>query len=159
MKLIIAGGRDFEDKVLAVNSFIELIAEVNYNLIPNAIPTNNLTEQNNDAKSIVVRENPFTEIVSGGARGADRVGEFVAQFYNIPVKRFIPDWDTLGKRAGYVRNAEMAEYVMSDYNDGEQNSILQRGALLAFWDKKSKGTGHMINIAKQKGLIVKVVYY
>lgn len=150
MKLIIAGGRDFEDNVLAVNSFMALIAEVNYNHNCAAIPTNSFTEQNNDMKSIVVRENPFTEIVSGGSgytnetRGADRVGEFVAHFYNIHVKRFIPDWDTLGKRAGYVRNVEMAEYADS---------------LLVFWDKKSKGTEHMIKIAKQKGLIVKIVYY
>ena len=140
MKLIIAGGRDFEDKVLAVNSFMALIAEVNYTITQ----TKTITEQNNDKKSIVVRENPFTEIVSGGARGADRVGEFVAQFYNIPVKRFIPDWDTLGKRAGYVRNAEMAEYA---------------DALLVFWDKKSKGSEHMIKVANLKGLLVKVVNY
>ena len=150
MKLIIAGGRDFEDKVLAVNSFMELIAEVNYNLIP----TNNLTEQNNDTKSIVVRENPFTEIVISHTKGDYCIGEFVANFYRIPVKRFIPDWDTLGKRVGYVRNVEMAEYTMSDYNDGEQ-----KGALLAFLDKKSKGSENMIDIAKKKGLIVKVVHY
>ena len=31
--------------------------------------------------------------------------------------------------------------------------------LIAFWDRKSKGTNHMINIAKKAGLIVKVVYY
>lgn len=144
MKLIIAGGRDFEDKVLAVKSFMELIAEVNYGFNHTVIPTDTITEQDNDAKSIVVRENPFTEIVSGGARGADRVGEFVAKFYNIPVKRFIPDWDGLGKKAGYVRNVEMAEYA-----DG----------LLAFWDKKSKSMEHMIKIAKQKGLLVKVILY
>ena len=65
MKLIIAGGRDFEDKVLAVNSFMELIAEVNHGVIPNET----ITEQNNDTKSIVVRENPFTEIFSGGEKG------------------------------------------------------------------------------------------
>lgn len=151
MKLIIAGGRDFEDKVLAVNSFMALIAEVNYTLKPNK----NITEQNNDTKSILVRENPFTEIVSGGSgyanetRGADRVGEFVAQFYNIPVKRFIPDWDAHGIEVDglpleYVRNVEMVQYA---------------DALLAFWDKKSKGIEHMIKVAKQKGLLVKIVYY
>lgn len=144
MKLIIAGGRDFEDKVLAVNSFMALIAEVNYTSTPTVTQTNTITEQHNDTKSIVVRENPFTEIVSGGARGADRVGEFVAKFYNIPVKRFIPDWDGLGKKAGYVRNVEMAEYA-----DG----------LLVFWDKKSKGSEHMIKVANLKGLLVKVILY
>ena len=38
---------------------------------------------------------------------------------------------------------------MDDYAD----------ALLAFWDKKSKGTEGMIAYAKKKGIIVKVVYY
>lgn len=156
MKLIITGGRDFDDKVLAVNSFRALIAEVNYAEVNyTLIPTNNLTEQNNDTKSIVVRDNPFTEIVIIHTKGDCHIGEFVAKFYRIPVKRFIPDWDGLGKKAEYVRNVEMAEYAVSDYNNG----LSQKGALLAFWDKKSKGTEYMINIAKQKGLLVKVILY
>lgn len=113
MKLIIAGGRDFDDITLTALHFCDLDFEV-------------------------------TEVVSGGARGADRCGEKVATIYGIPVKKFIPDWDGLGKRAGFVRNAEMAEYA---------------DALLAFWDKKSKGTKHMIDTATKKGLHVKVVYY
>ena len=123
MKLIIAGGRDFEDKILATTEF------------------GNFEQQVWEQTGI---ERPFTEIVSGGARGADRVGEFVAKFYNIPVKKFIPDWDGLGKRAGFVRNAEMGDYA---------------DALLAFWDKKSRGTKQMIDYATKKGLLVKVVYY
>lgn len=105
MKLIIAGGRDFEDKVLAVNSFMALIAEVNYAVIQNKT----ITEQNNDTKSIVVRDNPFTEIVISHTKGVEsthysrigdcHIGEFLANFYHIPVNRFIPYLDTLGKRA------------------------------------------------------------
>ena len=124
MKLIIAGGRDFNDKVLAFSSFIEFAQEVN---------SENLS-----------KVNPFTEIVSGGARGADRVGEWVAHVSGVPIKQFIPDWSGLGKRAGFVRNAEMGDYA---------------DALLAFWDGKSKGTKSMIDYATKKGLIVKVVYY
>lgn len=124
MKLIIAGGRDFEDKVLACKEFSNFVAELS-----------------NESMSKV---NPVTEIVSGGARGADRIGEFVAKFYGIPVKQFIPDWSGLGKRAGFVRNSEMGDYA---------------DALLAFWDKKSRGTKQMIDYATKKGLLVKVVYY
>ena len=123
MKLIIAGGRDFEDRILATTAFGNFEQEV---------------------WELTGVEKPFTEIVSGGARGADRVGEFVGRFYNIPIKQFIPDWEGLGKRAGFVRNAEMGDYA---------------DALLAFWDKNSKGTAHMIQTAKQKGLIVKVINY
>lgn len=176
MKLIIAGGSDFEDKVLAVNSFMELIAEINYAEVNHTlIPSNTITEQNNDTKSIVVRENPFTEIVINHTKGVEstpysrigdcHIGEFVANFYRIPVKRFIPDWDTLGIEADglpseYLSNLEMAEYTVSDYNDVlSQKGLFAKGALLVFWDKKSKGTEHMIKIAKQKGLLVKVVHY
>ena len=123
MKLIIAGGRDFEDKILATTEF------------------GNFEQKVWEQTGI---EKPFTEIVSGGARGADRVGEFVAKFYNLPIKRFIPDWGGLGKRAGFVRNAEMGDYA---------------DALLAFWDGKSKGTRQMIDYATKKGLFVKVVHY
>ena len=150
MKLIITGGRDFEDKVLAVNSFMALIAEVNYAEINyNVIPTNTITEQNNDTRSIVVRENPFTWIFINHKKGDYCIGEFVAKFYNMPVKSFITDWDKLGKRSDclpseYVGNIEMVQYA---------------DALLAFWDKKSNGTEHMIKIAKQKGLLVKIINY
>lgn len=124
MKLIIAGGRDFEDKDRAVLEFKEFQHELNRGITREYIPV--------------------TEIVSGGARGADRVGEYVALLHRIPVKKFIPDWNGLGKKAGHVRNAEMGDYA---------------DALLAFWDGKSKGTQHMINYARKKGLKVKVVYY
>ena len=45
-----------------------------------------------------------------------------------------PDWDKYGKSAGYIRNTEMAE---------------AGDILVAFWDGKSKGTEHMINIMKK----------
>lgn len=32
-------------------------------------------------------------------------------------------------------------------------------ALVAFWDGESKGTEHMINIAKEKGLKVRVITF
>ena len=124
MKLIIAGGRDFTDVPLAAWHFTAFVEELHP-----------------EATALVPC---ITEIVSGTARGADKVGEEVAKAFGIPVKQFIPDWDGLGKRAGFVRNAEMAEY-------GD--------ALLAFWDKRSKGTKHMIDTATKKGLKVKVVYY
>lgn len=123
MKLIIAGSRDFEDKILALKEFGKFSIEVS-DIVGNVLP--------------------FTEIVSGGARGADRVGEYIAQMTNLPIKQFIPDWGGLGKKAGHVRNREMGDYA---------------DALLAFWDKQSKGTESMIKIATLKGLIVKVVYY
>ena len=71
------------------------------------------------------------EIVSGGARGADTLAEQFAGKYNLKLKIFKADWDRLGKSAGYARNVEMANYA---------------DILIAFWDCKSKGTNHMMNI-------------
>lgn len=80
-----------------------------------------------------------TEIVSGCARGVDRLGEILAKELNIPCALFPANWETLGKRAGYVRNIEMARYA-----DG----------LLVFWDGESRGTKHMIDIAKKEQMLV-----
>ena len=80
-----------------------------------------------------IEESPFygkiTEIVSGGAKGVDRDGEYFAKCNNLPIKQFIPDWNKYGKSAGMIRNHEMAEYA---------------DALVAVWDGKSRGTQHMI---------------
>jgi hypothetical protein len=51
-----------------------------------------------------------TEVVSGGARGVDSSGELWASASGVPVTRFPADW-SLGKRAGMLRNREMAEYA------------------------------------------------
>ena len=51
-----------------------------------------------------------TEIVSGTARGVDRVGEIWAEANGIPITKMPADWNKYGKAAGYIRNSEMAEY-------------------------------------------------
>lgn len=89
-------------------------------------------------------EYEITEIISGGARGADQIGEQFAREQNKPLKVFPADWNKYGKSAGYRRNEQMAEY-------GEQ--------LIAFWDGKSKGTKHMIDLAVKNKLKVKVIMY
>ena len=107
MKLIIAGSREFTD--------YELLTEM-------------LAAKDLNADTV-------TEVVSGCARGADRLGEKWAGAQGIPIARFPANWDSYGKRAGYVRNSEMAEYA---------------DACIVFWNGSSKGTKHMIDIAKRK---------
>ncbi len=85
-----------------------------------------------------------TEIVSGTAKGADILGEKYAKESGFQIKRFPADWDKYGKRAGYIRNEEMAKYA---------------NACICFWDGKSKGTQHMINLAKHHGLKTIVINY
>ena len=84
------------------------------------------------------------EIMSGTAIGADRLGERFAMYRQLTIHRFPADWDTHGKSAGYKRNEEMA--IFGD-------------ALIAFWDGKSKGTKHMIDIAESKALDVRIIRY
>jgi YspA, cpYpsA-related SLOG family len=79
-----------------------------------------------------------TSVVCGMARGVDRSGRDWAHALSIPVHEFPADWDKYGKRAGYRRNE-----VMADNAD----------ALIAVTNG-SRGTGHMIDIARAKGLKV-----
>lgn len=89
-------------------------------------------------------------IVSGGARGTDTLGKRFANEMGSEITRFIPDWNGFGKRAGYVRNAEMAKFTVEDGN---------HGVLIAFWDGVSRGTKHMIDLANKHGLEVYVIKF
>lgn len=90
---------------------------------------------------ILVNLLPNVEIVSGGANGADKLGERYARERGLPVKQFLANWSK-GKGAGYMRNVDMANYATH---------------LVAFWDGKSRGTKHMIDMARQCGLTARVV--
>jgi hypothetical protein len=100
-----------------------------------------VTEYMTVLEAILNSDFTVTEVVSGTARGVDQLGELFASDMQLPVKKFPADWNGLGKRAGYVRNTQMADYA-------EQ--------LIAIWDGKSPGTKHMIDIATKKGLAVYV---
>jgi hypothetical protein len=80
-------------------------------------------------------------VVSGTARGADRLGETWAVQNGVPCLRFPADWNKHGKSAGYKRNELMADNA---------------DALIALWDGVSPGTKHMIDIARRKNLRVYV---
>jgi hypothetical protein len=82
------------------------------------------------------------EIVSGMAKGADTLAIQYAKERGFQIKEFPAEWDRLGKSAGYQRNEKMAAY--SD-------------ALVAFWDGKSRGTMHMVTLANQYHLMVRVI--
>jgi glycerophosphoryl diester phosphodiesterase len=86
----------------------------------------------------VVEFSPFIidEVVSGTARGVDRLGERWARENDIPIRQFLADWDTYGKMAGFLRNRIMAEYA---------------DALIAIWDGSSRGTSHMVHSMKGQG--------
>ena len=95
-------------------------------------------------KVIADSNTTITEIVSGTARGADRLGERFALEHDILLKKFPANWNKFGKRAGYLRNKEMADYA---------------NFFIILWDGESKGTKHMIDLVYKTGknLILKVV--
>lgn len=76
-------------------------------------------------------------IVSGTARGADEFGERWAAQHQLRVHQFPADWGTHGKRAGPIRNRQMAQNAEG---------------LVAVWDGRSRGTRTMIEFARQNGL-------
>lgn len=118
MKLIVAGGRDFTDTN-------RMIAELQ-KLVESGEITNT------------------PELVCGMARGADLTAYNLWNEAGMVIHEFPADWDRLGKRAGYVRNTEMANFA---------------DVLVAFWDGKSKGTKHIIDIMKKLGKPVYVIRY
>lgn len=79
----------------------------------------------------------ISEVVSGGARGVDKLGMDWAKANHVSLKIFEPDWGKFGRAAGMIRNSQMARYA---------------DALIAIWDGKSRGTQHMIEEAKKYGL-------
>jgi len=77
----------------------------------------------------------ITEVVSGAAKGVDACGELWGRQNNLPIKMFPADWKSYGKRAGYLRNKQMAKYADA--------CVLFQGG---------KGTEMMFDLATQYGL-------
>ena len=51
------------------------------------------------------------EIVSGGARGVDSLGEKYAKQHNIKLTIFKPNWNKYGIKGGVIRNTQMSRYA------------------------------------------------
>ena len=74
-------------------------------------------------------------ILSGGANGADELGEKFAEKHKLKLEKYPAEWDRYGRFAGPRRNAQMAKIA-----DG----------IIVFWDGKSRGTKNMIENAKKE---------
>lgn len=87
-------------------------------------------------------ENVDITIISGGARGADTLGERFALENNYKLVRKNADWNKWGKGAGYRRNCDMAIEARQ----------YDKCLCLAFSINNSKGTNHMVNICEKYGV-------
>lgn len=105
MKIAVIGSRTFNDAALLENTLLEKLDM-----------------------------NAVTELVSGGAQGADSLAEAFAAKYGLAIQVFKPDWKQFGRGAGVIRNKEI---------------IAAADQVIAFWDGKSKGTLSSINLAKK----------
>ena len=117
-RVIIAGGRDFTD----------------YNLLKQHCDY--MLSKRAEVEEIVV--------LSGGATGADALGEQYASEHGYKILHFPADWQKYGKQAGPIRNRQMADNA---------------DALIAYWDGKSRGTKNMIEEAQKRGLKVAIKHY
>lgn len=81
------------------------------------------------------------EIVSGHAKGADRLGERYAEERGLRLRVIPADWKSLGRLAGVFRNQRMLDYAM------EETPVT-----VAFWDGVSRGTADMIRRSGKAGV-------
>lgn len=84
------------------------------------------------------------KIISGMAEGADTLAVRYADEHRLTKILFPANWKSHRRFAGFLRNEDMLSIATH---------------LVAFWDGKSSGTKHMIEIAQAKGISVWVFNY
>ena len=86
----------------------------------------------------------ITEIVSGGAKGADTLAREFAEKNDIQLTEFLPDYARFRGGATRIRNEKIVEY--SDQ-------------IIAFWDGESTGTKNTIDIAEKQKKPLKIIRF
>lgn len=81
-----------------------------------------------------VEKYPHITILTGMANGPDLWAHEFAKTHNLGIEEYPAQWDTEGRRAGFLRNERMIK-TRPDW-------------VIAFWDGVSRGTEHTINLAK-----------
>ncbi len=85
MRVLVCGGRPFDDVVFAHATLDRLH-----------------------------REHGFHVLIEGDARGADRIAGEWADLRGIAHLKFAADWEALGRKAGPIRNERMLKEGMPD---------------------------------------------
>ena len=92
----------------------------------------------------ILKNQKEVTIISGTANGADKLGERYANDNHLKLEQYPAMWDLFGKKAGYMRNEEMVKVA---------------DAAIVFWDGKSKGSKHMIDISKKYNLKLRIIMF
>lgn len=119
-RVIVAGGRDFDD--------YEYLSQQLDKLFGNS--------SNFDSRQI--------KIISGMADGADTLAIRYADEHRLTKILFPANWKYHHRFAGFLRNEDMLSIATH---------------LVAFWDGKSSGTKHMLELAQAKGIPVWIFNY
>jgi len=117
MKIVVGGSREFTDKTRVFEVMEDVLFQV----------------ERLGLRSVT--------ILSGEARGSDRLGEKYAEHRELRLERFPADWDRYGKSAGVIRNKQMAT---------------KADMAVLFWDGESAGTKNMMEEmwAQRKPVVV-----
>lgn len=130
MRVLITGSRDWDDRFFVYRVLNDICYEFDLNYPPdqygNTLP---------DPRKITV--------VHGHCpTGADHWADEWATGCLLVAERHPARWKEFGKMAGYLRNKEMAD--------------LGANLCLAFQKDGSRGTQHMINLAKKAGIETRI---
>jgi|TARA_R110000851_G_scaffold203354_1_gene355201 hypothetical protein len=132
-KVVIAGGRTF-------NNFDMLIGRLDAVLV-SKITTHTIV------------------IISGGAQGADLLGERYAELRSYEAERFIPAWKDISVEGAVVRDNKYGKYNAVAGHTRNEKMAQCCDAVVLFWDGISKGTLDMKKRAENHNKPVRVCKY
>lgn len=88
---------------------------------------------------------PVTQVIAGGARGADSIGAAWAKRHDLPLEVVPAQWDRHGRSAGFKRNLLMLDMAPD--------------LVVAFVDKplsSSRGTAHTVENARARHIDTRI---
>ena len=94
-------------------------------------------------KTLEPYKSKITLVISGGAKGADFLGEKWAIENKTQTLIFLADWNKHGKKAGFIRNEDIIQNC--DY-------------CIAFWDGESFGTKHSLSLCEKYNKPYKIIH-
>lgn len=108
----------------------------------------------NDTKLLNETLKPYkdqiTLVVSGGAKGADQLGEYWARLHKIETLIFLPDWENLDVPKARIKiRTDGTKYNANAGFDRNKKIVENSDFIIAFWDDRSPGTRNSIKWCKK----------
>ena len=95
-------------------------------------------------KTLLEIDPPVTVLIEGGATGADTLAHLWAVGQDLRTVTYGANWEKHGRSAGPIRNQQMLD-------EGKPELVI------AFPTFNSRGTWHMVRIARKAGVEVRVI--